>query len=330
VKNIKNFDGISKSKRVSVKASREPDRLGALKIDSIVKRPFKKPAVKMVLSPFFVVPAKIKTKKAAPDLFFRKFYSQKKVPVGVAALGLVIAFAFGSWSVLNTKSSIADTQPQVLGAFTQHQFSDNQNGTLANSSSKVSESDGSSAEKIGAGSTNEPNTGQTVPSGSPIAGAELQNQSGGSVGNDVLFNTPIEYLQSYFQSASQPDVINRRKNQLEQFLTDAHSPLAQASETIAEQDHWRLILAIAFAESTLGKNCADNNCSNIGVKPGAPSWRSYASYSAWVVDFNRLLDKKYKDWTLEQMCGVYVKPCNPNWLLATQEILSDLKEQGIE
>ena len=90
------------------------------------------------------------------------------------------------------------------------------------------------------------------------------------------------------------------------------------------------ILAIAFAESTLGKNCADNNCSNIGVKPGAPSWRSYASYSAWVVDFNRLLDKKYKDWTLEQMCGVYVKPCNPNWLLATKQILTALDQADIK
>ena len=108
------------------------------------------------------------------------------------------------------------------------------------------------------------------------------------------------------------------------------SPLAAASETIAEQDHWRLILAIAFAESTMGKNCADNNCSNIGVKPGATSWRSYASYGAWVVDFNRLLDKRYKDWTLEQMCGVYVKPCNPNWLLATKQILTALDEDRIE
>ena len=273
----------------------KPHRPKLMRVDSIVRRPAKKIAAKTVLSPFFVVPGKAKAKQGAPFLFFRKFYSPKKVPIAAAVLGLIIAFGFGMWSVLDTKSSIADNQPQVLGAF-----------------------------------TDQPSASQTGPSGPPIAGAQLQGQNGGSVSNDVLFNTPIEYLQSYFQSTSQPDIINNRKNQLQKFLTDMHSPLAGASETIAEQDHWKLILAIAFAESTLGKNCADNNCSNIGVKPGAPSWRSYASYSAWVVDFNRLLDKKYKDWTLEQMCGVYVKPCNPNWLLATQQILDALKEQNIE
>jgi hypothetical protein len=295
VQNNTNIDGIRKSKKTGMQA--QPNFRGPrfMRVDSIVRMPAKKVAAKTVSSPFFVVPDKAKAKQAVPFLFFRKIYSPKKVPVAAAVLGLVIAFGFGMWSVLDTKNSTANDRTQVLGAF-----------------------------------TDQPNSGQTGPSGPPIAGAQLQGQNGGSISNDVLFNTPIEYLQNYFQSTSQPDVINTRKNQLKKFLTDRHSPLAGASETIAEQEHWELILAIAFAESTLGKNCADNNCSNIGVKPGAPSWRSYVSYSAWVVDFNRLLDKKYKDWTLEQMCGVYVKPCNPNWLLATKQILSDLKEQSIE
>lgn len=291
MENIKNIDGIKKLKTADLKKQPRLGEPRVLNIDSIIKRSVKKAEVKLPKSDS----GKSYFKKSSSGLFIRKIYSQKKVPIAVAVLALIMAFVAGMWSVLDTKSIIADTQPQVLGAF-----------------------------------TNSPSADISNPAGIPLAGGQLQSQNSGTVGNDVLFNTPIEYLQSYFQSTQEPDIINRRKNQLQKYLTDMHSPLAPASETIAEQAHWKLILAIAFAESTLGKNCADNNCSNIGVKPGAPSWRQYASYSAWVVDFNRLLDKKYSDWTLEQMCGVYVKPCNPNWLVATQQILDDLKEQGIE
>lgn len=345
MKNIKNIDGIIKSKKAGSRPPPKSHSTRLLRVDSIVKRPVKRAAAKTALSPFFAVPGQARAKRVAAvlsstfpeypvgrrlDLFFQKIYSQKKVPVAVAVLGLIITFVFGMWSAMDANHSYADIQPHVLGASTQHQFSDNKGGALDKLPAKVNESDGSRAEKIGAGSTNQPSGNQSGPSGTLIAGAELQGQNGGSVSNDVLFNTPIEYLQSYFKSTAEPDIIFRRKNQLQQFLSAMHSPLAQASETIAGQEHWKLILAIAFAESTMGKNCADNNCSNIGVKPGAPSWRSYASYSAWVVDFNRLLDKKYSDWTLEEMCGVYVKPCNPNWLAATKQILDSLKEQNIE
>jgi len=169
-----------------------------------------------------------------------------------------------------------------------------------------------------------------TPAGSLVlSGIATPDPSDAEAGN-ALFNTPIEYLKNYFDSINQPGVINARQTQLTQFLKDMHSPLVPAAETIAEQPHWQLILAIAFAESTLGKNCNDYNCSNIGVAPNSPYWQKYDSYNAWVLDFNRLLDKKYNNWTLQQMCGVYVKPCNPNWLQATQEILDALKDRGIE
>jgi len=151
-----------------------------------------------------------------------------------------------------------------------------------------------------------------------------------NISNDVLFNTPIQNLKNYIDSISQPDIIEQRTAELAAFLQQHNSPLTQAASTIAQQPHWQLILAIAFAESTLGKNCNDNNCSNIGTAPNSPSWRKYGSYQDWVVDFNRLLDQKYKNMTLQQMCGVYVQPCNPNWLLATQQILDELKQQNIQ
>jgi hypothetical protein len=121
-----------------------------------------------------------------------------------------------------------------------------------------------------------------------------------------------------------------RKEKLRAYLQGKKTPFASVADTIAEQPHWKLILAISFAESTFGKNCVDNNCSNIGVKPGHDYWRKYKTLNDWVIDFNRLLERRYKNWSLEQMNGVYVQPKNPNWLAATRQILEELQEQGIE
>ena len=207
-----------------------------------------------------------------------------------AVIALFLAFGGGVWATLYTSKTSADN---------------NQPQVLGDST------------EVPAGSMVLPNA--TLPPASPS-----------DISNDVLFNTPIQELQNYLADVSQPDIIANRTAQLTQFLKDMHSPFISAAGTIANQSHWDLILAIAFAESTLGKNCTDNNCSNIGVGPNSPLWHKYASYQDWVVSFNRLLDKRYNNWTLEQMCGVYVKPCNPNWLTATKEILTDLKTRGIE
>jgi hypothetical protein len=146
-----------------------------------------------------------------------------------------------------------------------------------------------------------------------------------TLSNADLYNTPLEVLQSYFQVSQSDQVLAQRKIQLKQFLTDHNSPLVDVSDTIAEQPHWQLILAISFAESTLGKKCFEFNCSGIG---GA-NIRSYKSFDNWILDFNRLLDKRYNNWTLDEMCGVYVQPCTNNWLSATGQILDELKQGNI-
>lgn len=149
--------------------------------------------------------------------------------------------------------------------------------------------------------------------------------AGTSLTNDVLFNTPIELLQSYFAPPPAQDQLAERKAKLAAFLKDRGSPLQAEAGTIAEQDHWKIILAIAFAESTLGEHCKWFNCSGIG----GSRLRPYDSLNNWILDFNRLLDKRYKDKTLEQMCGVYVQPCTSNWLMATKQILTALDQQNI-
>ena len=158
------------------------------------------------------------------------------------------------------------------------------------------------------------------------AGAMVLATSTEPISGDLLFNTPLQDLKNYFESAAQPDIIQKRTEQLTEFLNGMKSPLAVEAETIAQQTHWKIILAIAFAESTMGKHCYEYNCSGIG----GSEIKTYSSSKQWIVDFNRLIEKRYKGDTLEEMCGVYVQPCNPNWLVATKQILSSLEEKGIE
>jgi hypothetical protein len=160
----------------------------------------------------------------------------------------------------------------------------------------------------------------------PIPLANVPAQPSPAVSNDVLFNTPIQMLKDYLDTAAAQGHLQARKARLHEFLKSRNSPLEPQADLIAEQNHWKLILAISFAESTLGEKCFDFNCSGIG----GSQIRSYKSFDNWILDFNRLLEKRYKDKTLEQMCGVYVQPCNPNWLLATGQILTALDEAKIE
>lgn len=158
-----------------------------------------------------------------------------------------------------------------------------------------------------------------------------------NVSNDVLYNMTIGQLENYLNSIAEQNKqlkeaerMALRKEKLRAYLTAKKTPFVEASDIIAEQKHWKLILAISFAESTFGRNCVDNNCSNIGVKPGHPYWHKYATLGDWVKDFNRLLERRYSNWTLEQMNGVYVQPKNPNWMAATRQVLEELQELGIE
>mgnify|MGYP001608921987 CR=1 FL=1 len=158
-----------------------------------------------------------------------------------------------------------------------------------------------------------------------------------NVSNDVLFNMTIGQLENYLNSIAEQnrqmqaaERMALRKEKLRAYLTSKKTSFVEATDIIAEQKHWKLILAISFAESTFGRNCVDNNCSNIGVKPGHEYWRKYDSLGGGVKDFNKLLERKYSDWTLEEMNGVYVQPKNPNWLMATRQVLEDLQELGIE
>lgn len=214
----------------------------------------------------------------------------RRIPQAVPLiLALILAFGGGMWYALKTPSSAADSpqaEPQVKSA----------------------------------------QVFAPIPLDAKLEVMPEQTKLNTAITNDVLFNTPLEMLKDYLASSAAQDQLLLRKAKLREFLAKRNSPLEPQADLIAEQNHWKLILAISFAESTLGEKCFDFNCSGIG----GSQIRSYKSFDNWILDFNRLLEVRYKDKTLEQMCGVYVQPCNPNWLLATKQILTALDEDKIE
>ena len=122
-----------------------------------------------------------------------------------------------------------------------------------------------------------------------------------------------------------------RKEKLKLYLQSKKSPFAdddEALDAFAASKNMKLMVAISFVESTLGKNCYYYNCSGIGGTP--PNLRKYDSYEEWIKDFDDLLENRYKDLPPEKFIGLYVQPGSPNWLYGVNQVLSEFEKQGIE
>lgn len=221
------------------------------------------------------------------------FSIPSRVPVIAVIVLLVMAFGAGSWSVLSTEKIKADAEPQILGVLDE------------NNLIKV---------------TSEP----------------VSVFEGGVVPNEQILSLTLNQIEGYLNEAlktpelKNAEILASRKEKLKKYLEEKHSPFVSIVDTIAELKHWKLVLAISNSESTLGKRCYTNNCSGIGVEPGHPLWREYETKADWAKDLDRLIEKRYKDWKLEEMNGVYNKPGSANWIYAATQIIEELKERGIE
>jgi len=156
------------------------------------------------------------------------------------------------------------------------------------------------------------------------------------ISDDTYFKMTIDQIEGYLNEVvktpqmQEAERLEIRKKKLKAYLAEKGSPFVEISDTIAELPHWKMILAISNSESTMGKRCYNNNCSGIGVAPGHPLWREYPSHKEWAKDLNKLLEKRYKNWTLERMNGVYNQPGSRNWVLASKQVLEELQERSIE
>lgn len=287
----KNLDGVSKPNSNKILRPISPS-LRVVKVDSIIKRHRPHPSGPRLA---------YKQTKSAFNFSHRlrlaaaKAFSQKRVPVLVAVLALFVAFGGGVWATLDTSKSAADNQPQVLGAFTD----------------------------------------------APVLAVQPSSPLGqiGYLPDNVMFNMTLSQLEDYLnkvaensQKEQQAQILAQRTKLLKAYLEEKGSPLATIADTIAGLKHWQLVLAISNSESSLGRHCAgqSNNCSGIGVAPGNPLWHTYASKAEWAKDLDKLIEKRYQGWTLEQMNGTYNSPGSNNWVEAAKQILEDLQSRRIE
>lgn len=114
---------------------------------------------------------------------------------------------------------------------------------------------------------------------------------------------------------------DRKAELVQQYLQSKRSPFASHTDTLLAQADWKIILSISNSESNMGLHCYRNNCSGIFGKGGL---RTYSSVDAWMVDFQALIDKRYKNHSLSQMNGIYVYPRSNNWLKASTKVYNDL------
>ena len=108
------------------------------------------------------------------------------------------------------------------------------------------------------------------------------------------------------------------------YLEGRISPLAASTDTLIEQKHWKLLIAISAIESQFCKRKIAYNC--WGIK-GSNGYRQYDSYDEAIVDANALIERwqaKGKWLTPESMLGSYVVPGSANWLYTVKSVLKEL------
>lgn len=135
--------------------------------------------------------------------------------------------------------------------------------------------------------------------------------------------TPKDNTQTKLLSYRETVTSNPLYQPLQKYLKDKNSPLASDENVtiLMSQPEYKRILAISYIESHMCQYQLHNNCSGImtskGIKP-------YANFGEWVVDMNKLLSTRYAGKSFEKMNCVYVQPCSPNWVYASNKIYGEL------
>jgi len=126
-----------------------------------------------------------------------------------------------------------------------------------------------------------------------------------------------------------------REARLYAYLEAKNSPLASVSETLNQFPNYKLIIALANAESSLCKNLsakrqALHQCWGVG---GDNPWNFGDNWADAVKAMDRFLAeypkgfaRKYQDWSATELNGVYKQPEAAHWAEAVNQILNELKD----
>lgn len=121
-----------------------------------------------------------------------------------------------------------------------------------------------------------------------------------------------------------PDPLQQRREFLQQYLAAQNSPLADHVDAISEQSQWKLIIAIARAESSFCKHQVSNNCWGIG---GAWNMKHYKNLDDAIADVNRILEQHYIQAGLDTTKEIerkYVGYPSKTWEAAVNQELANL------
>lgn len=183
--------------------------------------------------------------------------------------------------------------------------------------------------KFGAATPDQPDVTQDV-SGDNLPWVKLIefNQSDLNIIDTIL----PELIEANRHEPTAEEIYNEaRKEKLRQYFKSRKSPFADNDETLQaflDSKNMKMMIAISFVESTMGKKCYYYNCSGIGGYP--PDLRKYENFAGWIRDFDSLLEKRYKNLEVEDFIGLYVQPGSANWVNGVKQILGELKQIGIE
>ena len=110
-----------------------------------------------------------------------------------------------------------------------------------------------------------------------------------------------------------------------EYLKSKGSPLADHTEILLQQPHWKLLIAISHIESSWCTRKISYNCWGIG---GDAAYRRYSGYDEAIIDANNLI-QRWQDrgrWlTVADMNGHYVQPHNPNWERVVNLTLNEIE-----
>ncbi|MBI4054265.1 MAG: hypothetical protein HY397_02965 [Candidatus Doudnabacteria bacterium] len=115
---------------------------------------------------------------------------------------------------------------------------------------------------------------------------------------------------------------------LAQYLAEKQSPLTDYAGLISRMPHWKLLVAIAQAESNLCKKTQRNNCWGIG--PGTPL--TYEDIAQGLYHASYLLSK-FDQMGMkkpETLVHTYVGYYNPSWIRAVNDVFYELQERGLQ
>ena len=111
--------------------------------------------------------------------------------------------------------------------------------------------------------------------------------------------------------------------------------MADYADILVKQPSWKLIVAIAGAESSWCKNMTPlaasySQCWGVG---GTTPWNFGPDLAEGIPAMQRFLDnfpnnssRKYRDWSVDELNGFYKQPATNSWAVNVYRTLHDLDQ----